>query len=158
MVVENKREKEAYTLFGISKAAGSPDYIVRYEKLRRRLYLGQPVEALRAFVLVNLMRGKRTGLLLDCCYPSPLALILEIESLTCAIGNHNLNPSDILLRDVTRNQIIKTKAINYFFFYYFDPRSFTLLYAFITIFKFLTFYSRDLTLKDLKFLINQTKV
>lgn len=60
MVVENKREKEAYTLFGISKAAGSPDYIVRYEKLRRRLYLGQPVEALRAFVLVNLMRGKRT--------------------------------------------------------------------------------------------------
>lgn len=78
-------------MFGISKAAGSPDYIVRYEKLRRRLYLGQPVEALRAFVLVNLMRGKRTGLPLDWCYLPPLALILEIESLTCAIENHNLN-------------------------------------------------------------------
>lgn len=43
--------------FRISKAAGSPDYIVRYEKLRRRLYLGQLVEALRALILVNLARG-----------------------------------------------------------------------------------------------------
>lgn len=67
--------------FRISKATGSPDYIVRYEKLRRRLYLGQLVETLQAFILVNPARGGRTRLL-PYCRRSALALIPEIGSIS----------------------------------------------------------------------------